>query len=239
MWRRPIIDVSLDLRSDAGGKDPDQHSPTLRRYHQLLWSKPLPSGELFTLDASEPRRYLQHKTAQGDFVLASDTIMRTFDSHPRARSIIDQLSAAERVAALRETYTIGGMIIFPGNRIDGKQTINQARGTHPRISDRFDLTLECIRLHYLNQPSPLEATFTRYAEFFALFDDFGGYVEFFLLQDAVDADGSVKFWAPFDRFSTPAIPSSLAAYLTYREAMFAFLRGRNSRIRSLALRDLR
>lgn len=41
------IDVAFDFRTDAGGKDPDSHSPTLRRYHRLLWSKPLPSGEPF------------------------------------------------------------------------------------------------------------------------------------------------------------------------------------------------
>lgn len=30
------IDITFDFRSDAGGKDPDAYSPTLRRYHQLL-----------------------------------------------------------------------------------------------------------------------------------------------------------------------------------------------------------
>ncbi|WP_113903400.1 DUF6994 family protein [Brevibacterium celere] len=34
-------------------------------------------------------------------------------------------------------------------------TINGARGLHPRIVDRFDLTLECIRRHYRGEPSPL------------------------------------------------------------------------------------
>lgn len=38
-------------------------------------------------------------------------------------------------------------MVFPGNRIDKKMTINQARGCHPRIRDRFDLTVEFIRLH--------------------------------------------------------------------------------------------
>ena len=45
------------------------------------------------------------------------------------------------------SYTIGGMMVFPGNRIEGKWTINQARGCLKTISDRFDLTLECIRRH--------------------------------------------------------------------------------------------
>jgi hypothetical protein len=51
--------------------------------------------------------------------------------------------------------TIGAYIIFPSNRRNNQMTINQARGVHPRIWDRFDLTLECIRLFYENKESPL------------------------------------------------------------------------------------
>ena len=50
------IDITFDFRSDTPpGKDPDARSPTLRRYHQLLWSKPLPSGAPFELDVTTPR----------------------------------------------------------------------------------------------------------------------------------------------------------------------------------------
>ncbi|MCS5723469.1 hypothetical protein N1029_15830 [Herbiconiux sp. CPCC 203406] len=235
MSERLAIDVTLDMRADASGKDPDKYSSTLRRYHQALWSKPLPTGSRFDLDASKPGRYLYHQSALGEFLLASDSILRTFNSHPRTARIVAQIPMTERDASMSEAYTIGGMIVFPGNRIDGKQTINQARGTHPRVSDRFDLTVECIRRHYLGQPSPLDATLNRYAEFFALFESFRGYVDFFLLPDAVTDDySSVRFWAPFDDFTTPAIPQSLEAYVTYRDAMFGFLRERNSRISAQA-----
>ena len=86
---------------------------------------------------------------------------------------------------MRIGYTIGGMMLFPGNRVGGKMTINGARGFHPRIKDRFDLTVECIRRHYRDEPSPLSDTLARYADFFGLFGDFQGYVEYFLLQDLV------------------------------------------------------
>ena len=56
---------------------------------------------------------------------------------------------------IRIGYTIGGMMSFPGNRVDGQMTINAARGFHPRIKDRFDLTVECIRRHYGGADSPL------------------------------------------------------------------------------------
>ena len=42
---------------------------------------------------------------------------------------------------IRKTYTIGGMMIFPKRR----GGINQTRGFHAQIRDRWDLTLECIR----------------------------------------------------------------------------------------------
>jgi hypothetical protein len=89
---------------------------------------------------------------------------------------------------------MGGMMVFPGNQVDRKPTINVARGFHPRISDRMDLTLECVRRYYGQEPSPLAVTLGRYAGFFALFEDFQGYVDFFLhdlqrLQPSGDPQG--------------------------------------------------
>lgn len=73
--------------------------------------------------------------------------------------------------------------------MDGKETFNTARGFHPRIVDRLDLTLECIRRHYTGIPSPLSGVLARYADFFSVFEDFDGYVEFFFLQDLIDGRG--------------------------------------------------
>ncbi|TFD47152.1 hypothetical protein E3T33_03765 [Cryobacterium sp. TMT1-2-1] len=231
MNQLPVIDTAFDVRSDAGGRDPDQHSPTLRRYHQLLWSKPLPSGALLTLDASRPGEYLHHRSDLGEFFLASDTIIHTFASWIRMADIIAQVDAEDRAAFHRIGRTIGGTIVFPGNRIDGKPTINGARGMHPRIRDRFDLTLECIRRHYEGAPSPLAETLLRYADFFRLFEDFRGYVDFFFLQDLVSDDYSaVEFFTPFDNFTTPALPGILAAYEHYRAQTVGFVQARNGRI---------
>ena len=87
-------------------------------------------------------------------------------------------------------HTIGGYLIFPGNRINGLPKINQERGTNKRINDRIDLTLECIRLFYNNENNPMTDTLIRYKEFFSLFTDFKGYCEFFFLQDIVSQDYS-------------------------------------------------
>lgn len=227
------IDTTFDVRSDAGGRDPDQHSPTLRRYHQVLWSKPLPDGTPFTLDASTPSAYLHHRSDLGEFFLASDTIIHTFASWLRLAEIIAQVPVEDRDEFRRVGRTIGGTILFPGNRIDGKPTINGARGMHPQIRDRFDLTLECIRRHYEGEgdASPLADTLHRYADFFRLFGDFRSYVSFFHLQDLVDSDyAKIKFFTPFDDFTTPALPGTLEAYETYRAHSVEFVTARNERI---------
>ena len=143
-----MIDTTFDFRSDSGGKDPDTDSPTLRCYHRLLWSKALPSGIVFELDDTTPGAYLHHRSDTGEFFLASDSVLPTFIKHPRMKPITEQLTEHEKESFLRLGYTIGGMLVFPGNRVDGKMTINGARGFHPRIADRFDMTLECVRRHY-------------------------------------------------------------------------------------------
>jgi hypothetical protein len=128
-------------------------------------------------------------------------------------------------------YTIGGMMLFPGNRIGGAMTINGARGFHHKIKDRFDLTVECIRRHYAGEASPLSDVLARYADFFALFGDFPGYVKHFLLQDMVSSNCSaVRFSAPFDDFVSSPIPQSLEAYQAYRRNAMDFITARNRRI---------
>lgn len=126
--------------------------------------------------------------------------------------------------------TIGAYTLFPNNRIDGKHTINQARGVNILIDDRFDLTLECIRLYYQGQESPLFDTFLRYKDFFNLFESFEGYYKFFLLDDLVDVNKKVKFYLPFDNFQTKPTFTEINDYLTYKNGVIDFIKARNKRI---------
>lgn len=226
------MDIRFDFRSDTpAGGDPDTRSPTLRRYHRHLWSKPLPNGGVFDLVDTTPGVYLHHRSRLGDFPMASDAVIPTFSKEARLAHVLRQIPEdLRRFQAIG--YTIGGMMLFPGNRVGRKMTINGARGFHPRIKDRFDLTVECIRRHYLNEASPLSDVLARYAGYFRLFGDFRGYAEFFLLQDLVSADGSaVTFFLPFEGFSPWPVPEGLAAYGAYRDAAIAFIEARNQRIR--------
>jgi len=227
------IDITFDFRSDTPpGKDPDVFSPTLSGYHKLLWSKPLPSGVVFELDVTaRPPLYLHHRSEVGEFWLSSDAVIPTFRREKRLSHIINQIPAEEREAFIGKGYTIGGMMVFPGNCIGRKMTINGARGFHPRIKDRFDLTVECIRRHYRDERSPLSDTLARYADFFRLFGDFREYVAFFLLQDLVTEDCSaVRFFLPFGDFNTSPLPGSMDAYLAHRQLAVDFIEARNRRI---------
>ena len=85
--------------------------------------------------------------------------------------------------------------------------------------------------HYLGESSPLGKTLERYADYFGLFLNFSGFVEFFLLQDIGTNDFSVvKFFAPFDGFKTSPLPSTTEAYTAYKELAVELIKMRNQRI---------
>jgi hypothetical protein len=225
-----LIDISFDFRTDAGDRDPDSRSATLRRYHRILWSKPLPSGDLFDLADTSPGIYLHHHSKLGEFFLSSDNMAQTFIQWPALYPITRQLSDDELGSFFDIGCTIGAMTIFPGNQIARQWTINQARGLLRPIADRFDLTLECIRRHYAGETSPLTPTIERYRDFLDLFVDFGSYVEFFLLQDLVDPRLTVRFFMPFDDFRIPAVPTDVASYRLFRQSSMEFTSARTERI---------
>ena len=215
----------------AGNCDPDSKSTTLQLFHKKLWSKKLPNEEEMILQMDEDyggNLILRWK----DFRFSSDSIIVSF-RYKKYRHIINQAMKClddyknffENM--IRKSYTIGGMIIFPKHQ----QSINQMRGTNDLVSDRWDLTLECIRRYYENEDSPLYNTLVRDKEFFDLFVDFKGYVDFFLLQDMVRDDySSVDIWCGNDSFSECGLPKTVEDYFVFIEKEMDFLEKRNARI---------
>jgi hypothetical protein len=226
------IDTEFDHRTDAGGKDLDKYSARLKQHHQALWRKPLPSGEI--LDVKPMRNgYLGLGAEDRVFALSSDQISNSFRSTKRLQHITSQVSEAELDEFQFLGATVGGTILFPGKQIDRKRTLNQARGMNSQIEDRFDLTLECIRLQYEQSPNPLHSTLDRYWRFFELFETFEAYVAFFLLQDLVQ-DGAIRFFLPFDEFRRPALPLDVDEYRMYMANGKAFVRARSARMQEWA-----
>lgn len=229
------VDTTFDFRTDTPkGDDPDAVSPTLKRYHYLLWSKALPSGELFDLVETKPGGYLYHQSELGEFWMTSDSVIHTYRYWSRFRlpEIVNQFSREELDDFDRLSYTIGAMMLFPSWTGVRHWSINQARGMLSKIADRMDLTLECIRLHYAHLDSPMSKILAWYADYFMLFNDFDGFVRFFLLDDLLTADRSqVRFFLPFDGFTrSVATPANVEEYDAYMAASIGFVRSRNARI---------
>jgi len=227
-----FIDTAFDVRTDANGKDPDKNSLTLKRYHKLLWSKPLPTGEFFNLVLGKSGSYLHFKSTFYEVSLSSDSIGHSYGDVKKMSKVLEGIPLADVESFKSLNSTVGGFIIFPGKKVDGKKTINQERGTNYLIADRFDLTLECIRLHYEKQASPLSQVLERYGDFFQLFETFSGYVDFFLLNDLVDSEyKKISFYTEIDEpFISKPLPSSRDEYLKYRRNVMTFITKRNLRI---------
>jgi hypothetical protein len=186
----------------------------------MLWSKSLPNGQSFELDNKKSGAYLYHKSEFGEFNLGSDAITHSYRNQTRKQWLIKQIpNEANELFDIGST--IGAYTLFPKNKIDNKFTINQARGINSLIDDRFDLTLECIRLFYSGKQNPLNDTFLRYKDFF-------------LLNDLVDENENIKFYLPFDNFKTRPTFADIEEYLTYKKRVMDFINARNKRIDTYA-----
>jgi len=225
------IDITYDVRTDSNGKDPDSHSKTLRNYHKLLWSKKLPNGKDFFLSDTTEGVYLHHNSDLGEYRLTSDAFVHSYRTWKRTQDLIKLIPIKELEYFNYIGYTIGGLILFPGNPINGLSTMNQERGCNKFINDRMDLTLECIKRYYNNETSPLFETIKRYDKFFQLFDNFKGYCEFFLLQDlTLENYSKINFFLPFNDFEYNVLPKDENEYFEYMKNSIDFLNKRNNRI---------
>ena len=120
------IDTTFDVYSDTpSGRDPDSHSPTLRRYHKALWSRRLPNGKDFILSDENPAAYLYHRSGSGEFFLSSDSIGHTYRHVKRMAPIIDQIPCVELDEFFASCSTVGAYIVFPAKRVNRKPTINR------------------------------------------------------------------------------------------------------------------
>jgi hypothetical protein len=241
---------------DCGDEDPDSHSPRLRYYHQQLWShRPLRGLDGDRTLELEPWDKGLIDTGLGmtffgfdeGLYLTSDRAMATWWNWTDTASLREDPALMERILAANPVLdNMGGIIMWPGWQVGG-QTMNQARGFAQKatIADRLDLTVECIRLAYLGvveQPvNPLGPTLMRYWDFFKLFGDFVGYVEFWLLQDLLTQDRKrVMFFMEgdlidYDFTARSPLPASAESYDEYLRNAEAFVLKRNRRMAELWL----
>jgi hypothetical protein len=153
----------------------------------------------------------------------------------KPRPLVDaiaDLDGVQKLRYLKPPYTIGSAMIWPLRKKD-QPAMNTARGLRLSVADRMDLTLECVRRHYAGEPeSPLADVINAYEDFFALFDGFAEFVDFFHFQDLVTPDyQKVRFYLPFDdNFKRSGTPATKDDYVTCREATLEFIAGRGRRM---------
>jgi hypothetical protein len=224
------IDTNFNFSNDTKCGDPDTDSRKLYEYHKLLWEKVLPCSKKLDLEIiNYYGKFLLKNNLYGDF--SSDRMFPHFVGKYNNK-FNGWLTDSEINELKFKCRTIGNHIIFPAHTKNGN-TINQVRGFNIQICDRFDLTLECIRLFYLNKQSPLFEVFLRYKNFFDLFIDFNSYIDYFLLQDLINEDGNIIFILPFDNFNRSALPESVEEYKFYKNNTIDFINKRNARISKL------
>ena len=112
------------------------------------------------------------------------------------------------------------------------------------IRDRWDLTLECIKRYY-EQPdntesnyNPLWNAINNSKNFFELFVDFQKYIEFFLLQDYLDSNGSVTLFFPHKSFCDDPLPKTAEEYIQNIEMQRNIVKKRNKRIQQYLESDV-
>ncbi len=222
------IDIEYDYRLDSKSGDPDTDSQKLYDLHRILWNKELPNGETLKLNVLSNNYGRLILKTNLTYDLSSDRMFPHFVGKYNGK-FDNWLSNSDKVEFQRKVRTIGGHVVFPAHKNNGF-TINQARGVNRKISDRFDLTLECIRRFYKNEENPLIEVLNRYSDFFKIFENFEGYIDFFLLQDFIENNESVIFSLPFDNFNRSALPESKEEYEKYMFNTLDLINKRNKRI---------
>ena len=225
------VDIYFDVQTDSDGKDPDSASKTLKLYHQLLWTKPLPNGQVMQLEIDKGC------LRWGDMWLGCDSITASFLHYrfPLKEYVEHSIPnfAKFKEDYWHKTYTIGGSIIFPMVR----WSMNQARGCNVRICDRWDLTLECIRRFYSRESSPLDKALNNSKDFFNLFVNFKEYIDFFFLQDSVDTNYNVLFGLDTPLFETMPMPKNMDEYYHWIQFQLDFVSKRGKRIKQYCMQQ--
>lgn len=227
-------------------RDPDAFSPELRESHRLLWTKPLPNGQPLELSARLWSDYLRVTSPAGDWTLGSDLVATI---HANAMPTDSEGLDGYANRHVCDLCTIGGYIVFPNQLAHQVPThaspaprrwsINQARGMERGISDRFDLTLEAIRLLFEDTvdlaENPIGDVLEAYRWWFDLFghgaDGFLAYADFFFLTPMLDTHGRVQPFEPLTLAFEDALPRQDAgAYRAYIDAQRDFVSHRNALI---------
>lgn len=215
--------------------DPDLNSEILQKAHTMSWSRTLPNGQEMSLKPKKEKEEDGWVLKWGDDNrYGSDIIVTSFISYNWKEKKCDMF--IKEIENTEEFYrNIGSFTIFPKH----ENSINQSRGRSP-IYDRFDLTLECIRKYYNQQESLLSDVLKNDSNFFQLFNNFKGYVDFFCFQDLVDDDYTrvrdlMRGGFVNEKSFASPLPENVAEYEQWMNNQLKFVKERTKRIKPLLL----
>jgi hypothetical protein len=166
-----------------------------------------------------------HRSSRGVFLLSSDAFTTRLGK--KAGRVIREIPDEEMPEDLG--YTVGSAIVFPGNRVGRKQTINGARGFRANVADRPDLTLECIRRHYLGLCRTRWQMSCSGKDFFDLFGTSADTSNSSCCRTSRD-DGQTIGSSTRSLISERRNTEKQGEYLSYLQASNGFIRARNRRI---------
>jgi len=224
-----LIDVNYQFHICKNGNekfDIDLQCREIYDYHKVLWQRKLPNGKMLHFEIRKNRGgyYLFEMNSKIRF--GSDSILHTYRNYSKGKikNLIKEFNQNDLNQFYEKLTTIGGYIIFPKHM----NSLNQRRGNHSLVADRFDITLDSIRKYYRGEKIdyPLRNDLEKDREFFSWFIDFESYVSFFYLDDLVDKKSRRILFFSEDK----PLPTSKASYLIYKANVLSFLEKRNRRI---------
>lgn len=201
---RRVEDRKMGLRPY---RDPDRYSKKLYEAIRTIWNgKRLPNGEVFSLGEPYCHEFpfgtcWQIDDEEGNFY-GSDFIGPSFTgAYVKLQKNVDskeeQKINEQLGQLLYDCRRIGGHIIWP--RL-GQEGINLARAV---TNDRMDVTLLELRDFYAKPDgaplynAKLRAAFRANRKYLMMFEDFDGFIDFFMLRDSfVGKNGAVKIFGP-------------------------------------------
>ena len=182
-----------------------------------------------------PGVYLHHRSDLGDFQLSSDAVIATFIRYAATARVIGQVPQAEHDEFDRLGYTMGGMMVFPGNKVDGKLTLNAARGFNRKISDGWTSPWSASDATTGTRTARSART-SAVRRLLRPVRGLPGLRRLLPAADLASADyETVRFFMPFNDFDPAVIPRDLHTYLEFRRLSIEFTEARNRRIDQLAL----
>jgi len=223
--------------------DPDSWHKGLRESHRILWSRPLPSGESWSFEPAHLKITEPRPNEPSEWSIGSDNFATT---HANTLPSMAAAIPGYENGHLHDFCTIGGYIVFPNGLAQVRPTqakprkwsINQARGMERKMSDRFDLTLEAIRLYYAGiiarDTNPIGDVLDAYGWFFDVFgkgaEGFQAYVDFFFLNPMVSGGCVVPLYGHALDFGDALPHRSQSAYNDYITAQRTAVSERNELI---------